>query len=509
MKSSSTYTLLTTDVRPKYLPIFYDTRDPDNFEAGLLNRINLKPLFTQTDMTYVNRAIDHVFDKIGFERIATFSRADHESYLNSRPYPLYRRKQLLKVFSMIDEYHFNKFEFPTHVQTFIKDETYSKLKPPRLICARNDTAKTMLGPYFHYIDDKLFNSIYSVKHVPYMDRPKVITERFAPLKCQRYLVLDYTSFECSAGRESQNAIEYQYYRRIFPNHIYESIHRRLLAKYTPLVAYDMGKAKISTVRFSGEMNTSCGNTLYNLTAIISAGMEQGFILQPLVEGDDSLTPLPEGFNLPRFLAYLSTLGLIVKHEVHDYHGDCGYCSSYWDESGAQPTMDLKDFLLNIQICASSTVQELGHSLAWQSKILSYAIQYPHTPIVMDFAKQCNNYHLAVKFNSYYYDELSALSDVSLRHNYIHSDPPVSDTYTQRDVVKFCVANGLSLGMFYRARELIQNQQYQQAINYLLDRLDVDPVLRTNCIDSVARATRNVPSYKKKSFFSPCSPCKSY
>lgn len=460
-------------------------------------------------MTYIDRAIDIIFNTIGFQPIDQLGRESHIQYLDERPYPKYRREQLKRVFNRISNYDFDHFIFPTNVQTFIKDETYSKLKPPRLICARNDTAKTMLGPYFHHIDDYLFNSIYSVKHIPYLERPHVIADRFSKLKCSSYLVLDYTSFECSAGRTSQLSIEYKYYKRIFPPRVYESIVRRLLAKTTPLVAYDMGKAKISTVRFSGEMNTSCGNTLYNLTAIMAAGLEQGYVLQPLVEGDDSLTPIPEGFDLPRFLSYLSTLGLIVKHEIHAYHGDCGYCSSYWDEYGAQPTIDLRDFLLNIQVCPASTARELGVGLAWQSKILSYAIQYPHTPIVMDFAKTCPNYHLAVKFNSYYYDELSALSDVEIRKNYIHSDPPIHDCYTHQDVVKFCVANGISVGTFYRARELINAGKYQHAINLLLSHLDTELILHENSVISVARATRNVPSYKKKSFFSPCSPCKSF
>lgn len=505
MKSPSSYERLLYDDDLEEIPLFYDTRDPDNFEAGLLNRINLKPRFKQTNMVFIDQAVDIVIKNVGLQPVPVKTRDEHRKYLEERPYPAYRRRQLIKLFDRIVDADFENFTFPTNVQTFIKDETYSKLKPPRLICARNDVAKTMLGPYFHDIDDKLFNSIYSVKHVPYLERPKIISQRFMKYSGWRYLVLDYTSFECSAGADAQMAIEYKYYKYMFPPAVFESIRKRLLARWTRLQGYDLGSARISPVRFSGEMNTSCGNTLYNLTAIIAAGLEQGIELQPLTEGDDSLTPIPPDFDLERFLNQLRLMGLIVKYEVHDYHGNCGYCSSYWDEFSALPRLDLREFLLNIQIAPTSTVRDLGVRRTFASKVLSYAIQYPHTPIVMDIAARLPDRHIVMKFNSYYYDELAALGPVSIRGRYMHSDVCLRESFTTRDITRFCLANGISIGNYRTAARYIREGRIQHAVNYLLRLISNDDILRENVNIHVARATRYVPSFKKKSFFSPCSP----
>lgn len=84
----------------------------------------------------------------------------------------------------------------SRIQAFIKNEPYlrGKQKPPRMICARDDAAKMLLGPLFQPLDDALFNSRFSVKHLPDAVRPRVLEQRIGDSRC---LVLDYTAYESS------------------------------------------------------------------------------------------------------------------------------------------------------------------------------------------------------------------------------------------------------------------------------------------------------------------------
>lgn len=50
----------------------------------------------------------------------------------------------------------------------------------------------LLGPLFEPLNDKLFNSRYSVKHLPEEERPRALEERLGE---GPVLVLDYTAYE--------------------------------------------------------------------------------------------------------------------------------------------------------------------------------------------------------------------------------------------------------------------------------------------------------------------------
>lgn len=105
----------------------------------------------------------------------------------------------------------------TQVKCFIKDEPYENYshapaKPPRAICARDDLGKALCGPFFHPIDDAFFNSRYSVKHIPYVQRPSVLEERLG--LDGRFLVIDYSSYESSQRRALRELGENFVYRSL-------------------------------------------------------------------------------------------------------------------------------------------------------------------------------------------------------------------------------------------------------------------------------------------------------
>lgn len=460
--------MLAWDTRPTCLPYRYDTKSPHNFTEGLLNRLNLAPPFaSNVDKQLVQSIVDQLMTDLDIRPlIERFTFQDSLEWLETRPYPASRKRMIERAARKITARDFDEFRIPHKIQGFIKDETYVKVKPPRIIATRNDAAKFMLGPYFNYIDEHLFNSKYSVKHVPYAERPRVITERFQS-HTGKFIVLDYTSFECSSSRQAQRALEYQFYKRIFPKKIYAAMEKHLLCPLTKINGYSLGSALISPVRFSGEMNTSCGNTLYNLMAILYAGRRLGYHLTPLVEGDDSLTPIPEGFPVETFIKELTNLGLMTKYEVVDYHGDAGYCSSYWTRRTAKPRCDMLDFALNILYAPRSSFRALGDELL-PSKVTSYAIQYPHTPIIAAFASVLQCRDIVFKYNAYLYEEyLHNAEYITERGPYCLArfklDLSVSDT----DYAEFCRVNHLRLDQVRIIEEMILQRKFVAAMNRLV------------------------------------------
>lgn len=471
----SYWSLLATDAIPKYLPYRYDLRSADNFRQALLNRLNMAPKFNvqQFDSTLMDDVVNRVILDLQITPLVqrfTYDQTLH--WLEERPYTRARKESIKRAASRITQKEWDSFEIDHKIMGFIKDETYSKIKPPRLIATRSDRSKFMLGPYFNYIDEHLFNSKYSIKHIPYYKRPSVVAERFKD-HTGHYLCLDYTSFECSASYEAQINIEYRLYRKIFPPEIFEALVKHLLCPRTKIQGYALGSAIISPVRYSGEMNTSCGNTLYNLLAIKYAGMKCGCNLNPLVEGDDSLIPIPEHFPITKFLGHLSDLGLITKYEVFDYHGDAGYCSSYWTRTTAKPRCNIVDFALNILYAPQSNFRALGPDLL-ASKVTSYAIQYPHTPIIAAFARKLGNSEVIFKYNSYLYEEYSHNAKyMSIDGDWCHAHFDI-DTFTNDDDYReFCTLNRISRSRVKYCENLIDEGKFVTAMNYLLDNLHFD------------------------------------
>lgn len=98
--------------------------------------------------------------------------AEVDQWLQSRCYPLARRRTLMqsvsnKEFSDAGVLRAGPILAKSKICAFVKNEGYKRgaRKPPRLICARDDAAKMLLGPLFQPLDDLLFHSRFSVKHL--------------------------------------------------------------------------------------------------------------------------------------------------------------------------------------------------------------------------------------------------------------------------------------------------------------------------------------------------------
>lgn len=481
----------------KYCPIYYNLRSAHNFKEAVLNRINLNPHCGCVDNALITKIVDDIIDEIDLKPLNVVSYDDTAKWLESRPYTRQRKDQLLRAMESLPRDDFARFILSGNVSCFIKYENYPGVKPPRLIATRSDVDKCLLGPYFHYIDDHLFNSIYSVKHIPYDDRPRVIEERFSKYLSQGWKVFcgDYTAFECSANRFAQLNFEYQLYQKIFPSHVVESMKEVLLSPRTKLSGYSLGHAFTTPVRFSGEMNTSCGNTLYNLISLKYASSRCGFASEPIVEGDDSMICIPPDLDVDLFVSYLEQCGLCVKYDIYDSPGVAGYCSSYWNDSTATPTADLKDALINLSYCVKSMVDQFGIRAMLSSKITSYLIQYPHNPFFIELAKSLGIQSRVIeRFNAYMFDEYRR-SGVELHEEkgFMIGDVPINPSYTLRDVTSALEFNNLTMNDFDTFKHYLAQGRYSYAVDNLLTALlpNSGPFLYDDY--RCYRPARNVPS----------------
>lgn len=261
--------------------------------------------------------------------IFRFTRQEVQSWLDNRPYPTARKVAIAKALDATSHgayrYHdgtrlnVSRICAASQVEIHGKDEPYRRnpegtCKPLRIICARDDLGKSLVGPLVHPLDDAFFHSRYSVKHIPYLDRPRVLESRFGKnCKC---LVIDYQSYESSQRIELMQAGEFYVYRALCSTAATRPLLEcvlRMLGGETVLRCrgYKL-RARTPAVRFSGEATTSLGNSINNLLCIQACLRVQGLSTdRVVVEGDDAIVA-QEGLDVDRFCSDLGRFGLSVK-----------------------------------------------------------------------------------------------------------------------------------------------------------------------------------------------------
>lgn len=157
------------------------------------------------------------------------------------------------------------------IGSFIKDEAYPVEKPLRWINARDDLAKTFLGPAFQVIGDQLGQHPWSIKKVPVKDRARHLTELFSGNGIQ-VEATDYVSFEAHFV-EWLMRIEIEFYEYMLAEwedfRTFVTFCGYLSGATGVNMCYMRGFGYLMLVatRMSGEMNTSLGNTFHNMMMI--------------------------------------------------------------------------------------------------------------------------------------------------------------------------------------------------------------------------------------------------
>jgi len=214
------------------------------------------------------------------------------------------------------------------VKTFTKGESYPEYKYPRLINARSDYAKVLIGPIFKAIEKKLFSLPWYIKKEPRAQWPWYISRRCDRLgvKC---IATDYSSFESSFTPEVMWNLEMILYEYMMGNCAteFERNFIRDLMSENKLASAGFSLKCIGR-RMSGEMNTSLGNGFSNLLLMLFVLNEKGCTdISGVVEGDDGLFV----FNgpVPSSSDFLS-LGMEIKLDEHRKYNEASFCGVVFD-----------------------------------------------------------------------------------------------------------------------------------------------------------------------------------
>lgn len=299
-------------------------------------------------------------------------------------YPEARRLELWNLaLTMASEYDVDNFD----VKSFIKEETYPEYKDSRCINARSDECKLLLGPYFKAIEEVTYKNPHFIKHVPVHERAEYIYKMlWTP--SGRYVASDYTSFEAHFTPEMMHAIEFEFYAymsRPLGNHLFMWICYHILAGKNN-VKFRSFTVRVWGIRMSGEMCTSLGNGIANLTIMFFVLETNGCThIRGVVEGDDALFTFSG--SLPTQVMF-NTLGFDIKLEYHDNLETASFCGLVFDIEDRVNVTDPKQLLLNLAWVGRkyNNASRRTQLILARAKAFSMMYSYPACPVITACAR---------------------------------------------------------------------------------------------------------------------------
>lgn len=381
-----------------YYPYYWDRNNQVNFKAAFKRRIfvdNGPGVKDHPEYIPVMRRHAHELSRqlpqLDIDDVLE-PEARHR-WVDSRPYPGRRKIQLHKAI--------DTGSFEHHVGCFIKDESYlDGTKPPRMICARDDIGKTIYGPIFQALNDLVFHLPFCTKHIPAKERPHYIDTYLAKEGSYKYIVTDMSAFECAMRPWLQKHAEMVVYKDCLPVKFHKYLDQ--LVADTTICNKSAGVyARTVALRFSGDMNTSLGNTITNYLSISTA---MSFCRcddwRAVVEGDDALLRVPADFDSSEYIHHMQRMGFNCRIENEGMNpGLMGYCSMYWNSD-----FELISDPINTLVTFPIVSPHLPVRNALNLKSLSYAVTSPGEPIIWALCAAFTGLGVT-NYNAYLYDEL--------------------------------------------------------------------------------------------------------
>jgi hypothetical protein len=186
----------------------------------------------------------------------------------------------------------------------------------------------------------LYDTKWFIKHIPVVDRPKWIEERFGNRCTYPYKLIgtDYSSFEASFVPQVMTICEMSLYSYMLRDaNCYDELMALLHnLPTTNRIAYKGLTASVKGVRMSGDYCTSLGNGFTNLMVMLFMANRRGWDVDGFVEGDDGLFSVKGG--LPTSYDY-KQMGFNIKIETGDVLGEMGFCHLYYDKDVLDNVVD--------------------------------------------------------------------------------------------------------------------------------------------------------------------------
>lgn len=304
-------------------------------------------------------------------------------WLSTTPYSGTRRSQLQSLAcneTTITERHLDN-------SSFLKYESYDKLKPPRAINSYRDTTKALVGPLVHAVDKATFKLPYFVKGSDPITWPTLLKTTFAQ---RPVTATDFSSFEAHHHGVLAECV------RCWFAHMTRDVSDRLTVELVLRMMGQANKSNFGAIRtvvverlMSGAMWTSSANGFLNLM-IMSFLVLYTKYRDPLeasrafrefsgfVEGDDGIF---EGSGIDQTL--IQGLGVNLELVQHQRVEDADFCSIYTDSALGVVVADPMKFLRTFYLLppALMNARRTTQDAYMKAKALSYNYQYPGCPVI--------------------------------------------------------------------------------------------------------------------------------
>jgi hypothetical protein len=361
---------------PNYAPLCLDSNDPDTVQHAFQQRLMRDLPVANSHRLEEFRIFVHDYVAQNFTPVRAM---DFEDWLDSTSYNTDRKNQL-RVAHESNRGSHPSAKMASHVDTFVKSESYGTWKPARMINSRHDTFKAWSGPLFKAIEEEVYKIPEFIKHIPVVDRPRVIADiRKAG---RRYFQTDFTAYESHFVPELMNICECELYRRCLSNYKDVEFLCSTICGKNRMRTRSGIKATLTGRRMSGDMCTSLGNGFTNLMLAKFIAHRKGGDVTGFVEGDDGLFSSSVVLTKEDY----AELGFTIKIEEVLDPCAASFCGMVFADSG-EIIRDPRRFMENFGwtqsfINAGPTIMEE----LLRAKALSACYETPQCPIVGALAR---------------------------------------------------------------------------------------------------------------------------
>jgi len=362
-----------------------DTTNQENALNGVMKRIATKmpeidPLLHKEFVLFAEEIIEN---QLKCCQILPSDDYSFETWIANAPYTQTRKDELTRVHANSE----NLVEKDYFLKCFVKDESYKEFKYPRGIYSRADRFKTKYGPIMKLIGDKLFAMDYFIKKIPVAERAEHLRELYNDV-LYKFATNDFTAFESTFVEENMT-IELMFLSmclRHLPCHddMMEDLFK--IKKGMNRMQFKHFVCCLIAKRYSGEMDTSLSNSLFNLILILFILFKSGEDykkLIPKIEGDDSIIPYYGKLDTTIALR----LGANAKFEFFDNISEASFCGLVFDVDCLDIVTDIIPTILDFGWSTREYVHSnrMAKDTLLRCKALSLLHTFPGCPVLHSLA----------------------------------------------------------------------------------------------------------------------------